>query len=80
MVKGGVIKSEYVYWRREKATLQSIRDILGNLGLNTWIKYHRLIQRVEAKAHRRLKHLYRTAIRSLAEMFWVFGVSEVYMG
>jgi len=29
---------------------------------------------------RRLRHLYRTAISSLAEMLWELGVSEVYMG
>jgi len=60
--------------------LQSLRDILRNLGLDAWIKYHMLMQRAEAKYHRKLGHLYRRAIRSLAEMLRELGVSEVYMG
>jgi len=35
LVKGGVVKSEHFYWKREKAILQSLRDILRNLGLDT---------------------------------------------
>ena len=60
--------------------MQSLRDILRNLGLDAWIKYHMLMQRAEAKYHRKLGHLYRRAIRSLAEMLRELGVSEVYMG
>jgi len=38
------------------------------------------MQRVEDRSHRRLRHLYRRAIRSLAEMLWILGVPEIYMG
>jgi hypothetical protein len=37
LVKGGKIKSEYYWWKREIATYQSIRDMLRRLGISTWI-------------------------------------------
>ncbi len=39
-----------------------------------------MLQRVWAESHRRLRHLYRTAIRSLVGMLWELGVSKAYMG
>jgi putative transposase len=40
LVKGGTIKSEYYWWKREIATYQSIRDLLRNAGFSTWREYH----------------------------------------
>jgi hypothetical protein len=40
LVKGGSIRSEYYWWKREIATYQSIRDMLRRLGISTWIYYH----------------------------------------
>ena len=40
LIKGGTIKSEYYWWKREIATCQSIRDLLRNAGLPTWKEYH----------------------------------------
>jgi transposase len=40
LVKGGSIKSEYYWWKREIATYQSIRDMLRRLGVSIWIYYH----------------------------------------
>ncbi|MDT7889868.1 MAG: transposase [Desulfurococcales archaeon] len=35
LVKGGSIKSEYYWWKREIATYQSVRDMLRMLGIST---------------------------------------------
>jgi putative transposase len=35
LIKGGTIKSEYYWWKREIATYQSIRDVLRRLGIST---------------------------------------------
>ena len=40
LVKGGSIKSEYYWWKREISTYQAVRDLLKNAGFSTWIKYH----------------------------------------
>jgi len=40
LVKGGSIKSEYYWWKREIAAYQSIRDVLRRLGISTRIYYH----------------------------------------
>jgi transposase len=45
LVKGGSIKSEYYWWKREIATYQAIRDLLRNAGLSTWREYQRSILR-----------------------------------
>jgi DNA-directed RNA polymerase subunit N (RpoN/RPB10) len=37
LVKGGKIKSEYYWWKREIATYQSIRDVLRRLGDSRYI-------------------------------------------
>jgi transposase len=42
LVKGGVTKSEYYWWKREIATYQAMRDLLRNAGLPTWISYHEM--------------------------------------
>jgi hypothetical protein len=33
LIKGGTIKSEYCWWKREIATYQSIRDVPRRLGI-----------------------------------------------
>jgi putative transposase len=80
LIKGGVIKSEHFYWKNEKAVLQSIRDRLMGLDLKTWVEYHRQLLKANAKARRRLKHLYRSAIRFLADELYNRGVLKIYMG
>jgi len=80
LVKGGVIKSEYYWWKREISTYQSIRDLLKNAGISTWIDYHEKYLKALYKRNERLRHLYRTAIRFLAEMLWSRGVEKIYIG
>ena len=80
LVKGGSIKSEYYWWKREISTYQSIRDLLRNAGFLTWIKYHEKYLKALYKRNERLRHLYRTAIRFLAEMLWSRGVMKIYIG
>jgi len=80
LVKGGTIKSEYYWWKREIATYQSVRDLLKNAGISTWIEYHEKYLKALYKRDERLRHLYRTAIRFLAEMLWSRGVEKIYVG
>jgi putative transposase len=80
LVKGGSIKSEYYWWKREISTYQSIRDLLKNAGFLTWIKYHEKYLKALYKRNERLRHLYRTAIRFLAEMLWSREVEKIYIG
>jgi len=80
LVKGGSIKSEYYWWKREISTYQAVRDLLKNAGFSTWIKYHEKYVKALYKKNERLRHLYRTAIRFLAETLWSRGVRKVYIG
>jgi len=80
LVKGGVIKSEYYWWKREIATYQAVRDLLKNAGIHKWKDYHEKLLRALYKRDERLRHLYRTAIRFLAEMLWSRGVMKIYIG
>ncbi|WP_446752219.1 RNA-guided endonuclease InsQ/TnpB family protein [Vulcanisaeta sp. JCM 16161] len=80
LIKGGLIKSEYYWWKREVATWQSVRDRLRDWGLPNWRYYHGLYLRARFKMRERLRHLYRTAIRFLADELWRLGVDEVFIG
>ena len=80
LVKGGVIKSEYYWWKREISTYQSIRDLLRNAGIHRWVDYHEKLLKALYKRNERLRHLYRTAIRFLAETLWSRGVEKIYVG
>jgi len=80
LVKGGSIKSEYYWWKREISTYQSVRDLLKNAEISTWIKYHEKYLYAIYKRDERLRHLYRTAIRFLAETLWSRGVMKIYIG
>jgi len=80
LVKGGSIKSEYYWWKREISTYQSIRDLLRNAGFLTWKDYHEKYLKALYKRDERLRHLYRTAIRFLAETLWSRGVMKIYVG
>ena len=80
LVKGGSIKAEYYWWKREIATWQSVRDKLRNWGLPNWRYYHKLYLRAVFRRNERLRHLYRTAIRFLADTLWRLGVDEVFIG
>jgi putative transposase len=80
LVKGGSIKSEYYWWKREISTYQAVRDLLKNAGFLTWMKYHEKYLKALYKKNERLRHLYRTAIRFLAEMLWSRGVEKIYIG
>jgi putative transposase len=80
LIKGGSIKSEYYWWKREISTYQSIRDLLRNAEISTWKDYHEKYLKALYKRDERLRHLYRTAIRFLAETLWSRGVEKIYIG
>jgi putative transposase len=80
LVKGGSIKSEYYWWKREIAVYQSIRDVLRRLGISTWIYYHEKYLDAMYKRDERLRHLYITAIRFLADELHRRGVRKLYVG
>jgi len=80
LIKGGSIKSEYYWWKREIATYQSIRDVLRRLGISTWIYYHEKYLDAMYKRDERLRHLYITAIRFLADELHRRGVRKLYVG
>jgi len=80
LVKGGSIKSEYYWWKREIATYQSIRDLLRNAGIPTWKEYHERYLKAMYKRDKRLRHLYITAIRFLADELHRRGVRKLYIG
>ena len=80
LIKGGSIKSEYYWWKREIATYQSIRDVLRRLGISTWINYHEKYLDAMYKRDERLRHLYITAIRFLADELYRRGVRKLYIG
>jgi len=79
LIKGGSIKSEYYWWKREIATYQSIRDLLWNAGLPTRKEYHEKYLKAMYKRDERLRHLYITAIRFLADKLCDRGVLESYI-
>jgi putative transposase len=80
LVKGGTIKSEYYWWKREIVTYQAVRDLLRNAGFPTWIYYHERYLEALHTRDERLRHLYRTSIRFLAETLWSRGVRKLYIG
>jgi putative transposase len=80
LVKGGVIKSEYYWWKREISTYQAVRDLLKNAEIHKWVEYHEKLLKALYKRNERLRHLYRTAIRFLAEMLWSREVEKIYIG
>jgi len=80
LVKGGVVKSEYYWWKSEKRNAQATRDLLRNSGLEVWERFHRRYLRALFKSSERLRHLYRTAVRFLARELHSRGVSRVYLG
>jgi hypothetical protein len=80
LVKGGSIKSEYYWWKREIATYQSIRDMLRRLGVSTWIYYHEKYLDAMYKRDEKLRRLYITAIRFLADELYRRGVGKLYIG
>jgi len=80
LVKGGSIKSEYYWWKREISTYQAVRDLLRNTGIRRWVDYHEKLLKAMYKRDERLRHLYRTAIRFLAETLWSRGVEKIYIG
>jgi putative transposase len=80
LIKGGSIKSEYYWWKREIATYQSIRDVLRRLSISTWIYYHEKYLDAMYKRDEKLRHLYITAIRFLADELHRRGVRKLYIG
>jgi hypothetical protein len=80
LVKGGTIKSEYYWWKREIATYQAIRDLLRRLSISTWIYYHEKYLDAMYKRDERLRHLYITATRFLADELYRRGVRKLYIG
>ena len=80
LIKGETIKSEYYWWKREIATYQAIIDLLRNAGLPTWKEYHEKYLKAMYKRDERLRHLYITAIRFLADELYDRGVRKLYIG
>jgi len=80
LVKGGVVKSEYYWWKSEERNAQATRDLLRNNGLEIWERFHRRYLRALFKGGERLRHLYRTAVRFLARELYERGVKKVYLG
>jgi len=80
LIKGGSIKSEYCWWKREIAKYESIRDVLRRLSISTWIYYHEKYLDAMYKKDERLRHLYITAIRFLADLLYRRGVRKLYIG
>jgi putative transposase len=80
LVKGGSIKSEYYWWKREISTYQAVRDLLKNAEIHRWKDYHEKYLKALYKRNERFRHLYRTAIRFLAETLWSKGVMKIYVG
>jgi putative transposase len=80
LVKSGSIRSEYYWWKREIATYQSVRDMLRRLGISTWICYHEKYLDSIYKRDKRLRHLYITAIRFLADELYDRIVRHLYIG
>jgi putative transposase len=80
LIKGVSIKSEYCWWKREIAKYQSIRDVLRRLGISTWIYDHEKYLDAMYKRDERLRHLYITAIRFLANDLYRRGVRKLYIG
>ncbi|MDT7889265.1 MAG: transposase [Desulfurococcales archaeon] len=80
LIKGGKIKSEYYWWKREIATYQAIRDLLRNAGISTWREYHEKYLKAMYKRDERLRQLYITAIRFLADKLYDRGVRKLYIG
>ncbi len=65
---------------REIATYQSIRDLLRNAGIPTWKEYRERYLKAMYKRDERLRHLYITAIRFLADELHRRGVRKLYIG
>jgi len=80
LIKGGSIKSEYCWWKRGIAAYQSIRDVLRRLGVSTWIYYHEKYLDAMYKRDERLRHLYITATRFLADELYRRDVRKLYIG
>jgi putative transposase len=80
LIKGVSIKSEYCWWKREIAKYQSIRDVLRRLSISTWICYHEKYLDAMYKRDERLRHIYITAIRFLADDLYRRGVRKLYIG
>jgi len=80
LIKGGTIKSEYYWWKREIATYQAVRYMLKNAGIPTWKEYHEKYLKAMYKRDERLRHLYITAIRFLADELHKRGVRKLYIG
>jgi len=80
LIKGRTIKSEYYWWKGEIATYQAIRDLLRNAGFSTWKEYHEKYLKAMYKRDERLRHLYITAIRFLADELHRRGVKKLYIG
>jgi putative transposase len=80
LIKGGSINSEYYWWRREIASYQSIRDVLRRLGISTWIYHQGKYLDAIYKRDERLRHLYITATRFLADELYNRGIRKLYIG
>jgi putative transposase len=78
LVKGGSIKSEYYWWKREIATYQAIRDLLRNAEFSTWKEYHEKYLKAVYKRDERLRNrnIYIAAIRFLADKLYNKGIGS----
>jgi putative transposase len=80
LAKGGSIKSEHYWWKKEIATYQAVRDLLRNAGFPNWVKYHGKYLEAMYRRDERLRHLYITATRFLVDELYRRGVRKLYIG
>ena len=80
LVKGGPVKAEHFYWKREASIWKKLRDVARNNRWKIWRKYHKIWLRVKGKARRRIKHLQRVVASFIARFLWEKGVAEVFVG
>jgi putative transposase len=57
-----------------------VRDLLRNAGFSTWKEYHEKYLKATYKRDERLRHLYITTIRFLADELYSKGVRKLYIG
>jgi len=80
LVKRGSIESEYYWWKREISTYQAVRDLLRKAGFSTWVTYHERCLKAIYKRDERLRHLYITSIKFLADELYDRDVRKLYIG
>jgi hypothetical protein len=79
LVKGGSIKSEYYWWKKEISTYLAVRDLPRKTELPKWVEHHERCLKAIYTRDERLRHLYITATRFLADEPYNKGVRKLYI-